>query len=309
MEEARLTPNQIETLDKILRLGGERPNYSIESISEIKSILKKTDEYIEKNVKNNLYFAKSDLSNIANCEGLVIAKKEEKVESSVNIYTIIGSISHKAIMMSYTHPNKNVTHYVKESIISLRSQDDKINNFFATCGDARQSEIIGTSISRVTNFLDDWPKLDPSWNPRFEEGIMAKFGKLSFGGRVDLILGRPRTDMKRSLLIVDFKSSGIKENHRNEALYYALACTIRHNLIPWRSIVYSLSSGEFTDLDFSEEELVKFTYNFADKIEKFVNLIYKEKDAVLSFGDHCNYCYKKDNCIEFKKNSDPKVAI
>lgn len=304
-EEARLTPKQTSTLNQILRLGGDRGSSKEGLAAELKLyIANLTENKLVKFPEKSVYFTKSDYMAIQRCETQYIVNKENYVKSSTpQIPTIVGQLSHKAVQMSYTHPNKSADHYVRNSILGLRASDANFDEFMSTCGEYIQSDIIAQTISKVTNFMDDWPRLDPSWGTRFEEPLSCKIGKLTLSGRADFIIGRPRTDSKRTLLIVDLKTGNVKDEHREEALFYALVATLRYEIMPWRSIIYSLASGEYTQLDFTEEDLFEAATKVSLSVNNYVEIMSEQRDKNYSYGDHCNYCPIKLTCLEYKKNS------
>ena len=151
--------------------------------------------------------------------------------------------------------------------------------------------------SRVLNFLDDWPPLESSWSPRFEESITARIGRLTLSCRADLVLGRPRADLRQTLLIVDLKSGALKDEHRDEAMFYALVATLRHGVAPWRSTVYSLSSGEWTDADVTEADLFEQASRVSTAVTKLVDAMTEARALELTPGDHCRWCPVASTCV------------
>jgi len=302
-----LNPRQKTTLNKILEIGGSRP-FSEEGISEklIDIIQSSTQNTIERWTEKNLYFTKSQFSSMGKCEGFLVEQKNQ-VLSKIPISVIVGNVAHRAIQLSYTHSHKNVSEYVKNAIIGMRSADKKIDDWFATSNISEQSDIITQATSKVINFLDDWPKLETSWSPRFEEPMSAKIGKITLSSRADLMLGRVRNDSKRTILLVDFKSGNLKEEHNDEAMFYALISTLRNGIMPFKSLIYSLSSGEYAEADLSLKKMIEFSEEVGRRVNAYVDLFTEKREPILLTSEQCNYCPLTKTCLEYKKNAVPNL--
>lgn len=299
LEKNKLNSKQIKTLNNILSLGTNRPvapqDFSEKIRNNIHNI---TNKNLEKWNNGNFYFNKNSYSSISKCEGIVLANKENNNNTSfiMNSNIIVGNMSHKAIQISFTHKIEDVQIIINSLIEGMRDSDKIEDKQFFALTDTKQSEIISQVCSRVTNYLDDWPPLQSIWSPRFEENISTKIGKLLLASRVDLIIGRPRSDYKRTILLVDFKSGNINDSHNEEALFYALVSTLRHEIMPWRSIVYSLASGEYTELDLNPDKLFDFSTKLSNSINKSVDLLLELEKPTLNPGEHCEWCPKSLSC-------------
>jgi hypothetical protein len=296
-----LTPRQIKTLNELIAIGLQRPTEKQGLIEELYiKIKEETSDVLTKWTSKNFYLTKSQLTGALQCEGLVVARASE-VASTFSIPALVGTFTHAAIQLAYTHPNRSIDEYVKHAIIGVRSNNEKVDSWWSEREIGEQSDIIVQVNSKLINFLDDWPKIDSKWNPRFEETINAKIGNLTLSGRADLVVGRPRTDGKQTLLIVDLKTGSLKEEHETEAMFYALAAAIRYGVTPWRSTVYSLSSGEWSEPEVTEEKL----YSISEKVIKAVNstisVLTESKPALLTPGDHCLWCPAKKTCVSAQR--------
>lgn len=298
LEKNKLNNKQIDTVNNILALGLDRP-YSPNGLPEKieKIIIEKTKNLLGKWNLSSLYFNKSSLSSISKCEGIVIANAEKK-PSVMNSSIIIGNISHKAIQVSYTHKLNNVEEIISNITDNMKTSEKVEDIYFHGLDSVKQSEIISQATSRVTNFLDDWPPLQSIWSPRFEESLSYKCGKLLLSSRVDLVIGRPRSDGKRTLMLIDFKSGNINDEHQNEAMLYSLIATLRHKIMPWRSVVYSLSSGEYTELDHTGDDLLAFADTLSDSVNRTIETLLELRSVKLTPGDHCTWCPKSLVCLE-----------
>jgi len=298
LDKNKLSSKQINTLNTILSLGTERPQSPIDFSNDLK---KNILSIISENMKNwsngNFYFNKNIFSMAEKCDGLLLASKSNINKENYNPNIIIGNLSHKAIQISYTHGIKNVNEIIANLIDSIKDNDSDEDRYYNSLSFSKQSDIISQVTSRVTSFIDDWPTLQPMWSPRFEENISSKVGKILFASRIDLVIGRPNNENKRTMLLVDFKTGNLNESHQDEAYFYALLSTLRHDIMPWRSIVYSLASGEYTELDLTSNQLYEFSTKIANSVNKSINLLLEKNLPVLTPGDHCNWCPVSNTCV------------
>lgn len=51
------------------------------------------------------------------------------------------------------------------------------------------------------------------------------------------------------MLIADWKSGGLRDNHEQEVMFHAVLAALRHGVPPFRTTVYSLASGTITQPD------------------------------------------------------------
>jgi hypothetical protein len=291
-----LTPRQIRTLDQLLSIGMDRPFSTSEIADDLSARIELgTRQAIQKWTSGSLYVTKSQVLTAARCEGQLVADAFTS-KSGMSAPIAVGVSAHRAVQLSYTHPGRPVNDYVKQSVIGARAADENLDAWWAAAGTSVQSDILMQITSKVVNFIDDWPPLDPTWSPRFEEPIVAKIGRLSLSARADLIIGRPRSDLRRSLLLVDLKTSGLKDQHRDEALFYALIATLRYGVMPWRSTVYSLASGDWTDPEISIDDLFSTADSVISAVNSIVDTLTESRLAVLTPGDHCRWCPVRESC-------------
>lgn len=291
-----LTPRQMRTLDGLLAIGMKRPICPPGLATELETRLKDhTAEAVAAWTGRSLYVSKSQILTALRCEGQLAADASAP-RTGMNGAMAVGSAAHRAVQLSYTHPNRPVAEYVKQAVIGARSADEGLDAWWAGAGASAQSDMLMQITSKVVNFIDDWPPLDPSWSPRFEEPIAAKIGRLTLSCRADMVIGRPRADLRQSVLIVDLKTGAIKDEHKTEAMFYALVATLRYGVAPWRSTIYSLASGEWTDADVTTDELYAITDQVGEAVRRIVAVLTESRAAELTPGDHCRWCPLKSTC-------------
>ena len=291
-----LTPRQLRTLDDLLAIGMERPFSRPELSGDLEShILAGTKQAVSEWTGRSLFVTKSQVQTALRCEGQLQADALAP-RSGFGEAMVVGIVAHRAVQLSHTHPGRSVHEYVKESVIGARASDQALDEWWANAGASVQSDLVVQITSKLTNFLDDWPPLDAAWTPRFEEPISAKVGKLTLSSRADLVIGRPRTDLRQTMLLVDLKTGAIKDDHRDEAMFYALVGTLRYGVAPWRSLIYSLSSGEWTDPDVVEADLFATADRVISAVSSIVATLTESHPAVLTAGDHCRWCPVRKTC-------------
>lgn len=290
-----LNPKQLSVLNNLLALGGDRPVMRESLVSELKEkLLDGTSESVISWSEKSLYMTKSQVQASLSCE-TKFKNQSQVLSTGLNASAAVGIISHKAIQLFYTHPNRNLSEHVRTAMDAARS-DEKFNDWFNECGIGVQSDVMMQATSKVANFIDDWPALQERWNPRFEESLSAKIGRLTLSARTDLIIGRPRSDLKQTIFICDLKSGNLHDDHEDEAMFYALVATLRHEVAPWRSLVYSLSSGDYTEPDVTEEKLFKAADRVISAVKSTVDVLMEKREPLLTPGDHCSYCPLVKTC-------------
>lgn len=291
-----LTPRQIRVLDDLIALGATRPVAPPELVDEVRSRIQAgTQGALARWTERSLYVTKSQVLTALRCEGQLVANTSEP-RSATTGAMVMGTIAHLAIQLSYTHPDRTVHEYVKQAVLASRKSDEALNNWWLDADPAEQSALVVQLTSRVTNFLDDFPPIKDSWNPRFEEPTVAKVGRLTLSCRPDLVLGRPRGDNKQTLLLMDFKSGDIKDEHTDEARLYALAAALRHGVPPWRSTVYSLASGDYTEPDITPDVLLDTADKLVTAVNSMVDALTETRSPTLAPGPHCRFCPAKTMC-------------
>lgn len=294
---AALTPSQVETFDQLLVVGGDRPYMPASLVEDLRSrLLTGTAAARGAWTERSVWMSKAMLFNVLRCEAAFKADRERnRGPYTLHPNTAAGTVAHLAIQMTHTHPGRPVEDLVRSAIVGAR-RDEKFNEFWEAAELSTQSDVLVLATSRTTGYLDAWPPMHSSWAPRFEEPISARLENLTLSGRVDLLLGRPRSDGRQTMMIVDWKSGNLNDQHPDEAAFYALIATLRFGVAPYRSLVYSLASGTWTDPDVTPEVL----FGAADKVVAGVNAMVEtmteSREPSLSPGTQCGWCVLRATC-------------
>ena len=111
-----------------------------------------------------------------------------------------------------------------------------------------------------------------------------------------LIIGRPRPDGRQTMLICDLKTGALHEHHDLEAGFYALVSTLRHGVAPFRSVIYSLAAGDWSDPQMDANRLIDVAHRCVAAVNATIDIMLEARTPELSPGRHCAWCPAKDTC-------------
>lgn len=243
-----MTPRQADVFENVLAIGTERPYAPVGIVDEVRATVHHgVAGALHRWPEPSLWVSKSAVLSVRRCEAGFVASRAQQPPAGKHAAAAVGDLAHRAIQLAYTHPNHPVSRYVQEAAGACTAADPAFAALWEASDMAAQSDMLMAATSRVTAFLDSWPALRAAWEPRFEEPVQAKVGKVTLSARLDLVLGRPRPSGQQSMVVADWKSGGLHDHHSDEAAFHALVCTLSFGVPPFRSLVYSLSSGEYSD--------------------------------------------------------------
>jgi hypothetical protein len=301
---AGLTPVAKRVLESLLDLGSERPVSPPELPAELLEIISQGSRPgLDSWAERNLWVSKSSLLTFDRCQGAFKASKEKKWAGLVTPVAV-GQVAHRAIQISYTHPNASIEDYVRSAISAQEATDDQFHEFWGSATMAVQSDVISQAVSKTTAFLDSWPPLNPEWSPRFEESTTARVGKVTMSVRPDLILGRPRPDLRQTMLLVDFKTGELKDEHEREAAVYALVSTLRHGVAPFKSVVFSLASGDWVSPEITPDLLRETAQWVGEAASAMADVLSEKKEPTLTVSGACSWCPLQQTCVAYAEASE-----
>lgn len=291
-----LTPTQLRVFDELLAIGGTRPVAPAGLADELaRHITEGTAAALANWKESNMWLSKAGVGSIRRCEGQVVADSSQPRRRGLHRATAIGIVVHRAIQLAYTHPDRTPDQHVRAALAGSRSEE-AFGEFWDDADDATQSDVIVESVNRLCGFLDSFPPLEAIWVPRFEDSTVARLRRLVLAAKADLTLGRPRGDGRQTMFLADFKSGELRDNHFEEAMFYALVSTLRHGCPPFRSCVVSLSSGEWTDPDVTPARLAAAADAVVGAVNARVEVLLELRAPTLSPGMHCSWCPAKATC-------------
>ncbi len=290
-----LTAAQREVFDHLLAVGAARPLTPPTLASELTATLETgCSAALSRWPETRLWLSKSHISNILRCEGSALAQAADR-DSTYSGAIAVGVVSHKAIQISHTHRHLTPAAAVDAAVEASRD-DVKFSLWWDDQSAGVQSDLLCQMVSRTVGFLDAFPPLPPNWVPRFEESIQARLGKLVLSTRPDLVLGRPRVDMRQTMFLCDFKSGSLNDQHLLEARFYALVSTLRFGVAPFRSTVFSVASGEWTDPDISADVLRETAETVVSAVNNYIDVMLDRRDPVYTPDRWCMWCPARQDC-------------
>ena len=294
--DTALSPSQRRTFDGLLVVGGERPVMAVGLIEELEAIIASgTKQATAKWTEPRLWMSKSTIGTVLRCEGQLVSDRATPPSTTMHSATAVGIVTHRAIAISHTHPGRNVAEYV-EAARRASMSELAFSNYWEDTDIATQSDLIGQMVSKTTLFLDSFPPLSASWTPRFEESIQARIGKLVLSAKPDLILGRPRADGRQTMFLGDMKTGAINDEHEDEAMFYALVAALRFGIAPWRSVVYSLASGDWTEPEVTKPRLLAAAERVVMAVRSMTDVLTDSRPPLLNAGRWCNWCSASETC-------------
>lgn len=301
----RMTPAQRLVFDDLLGIGKPRPSCSEEVVRALKDkISRETSGILAQWTEKRLFMGKSHLMTALRCEGQTLAQAEGAETSLLHPATAAGIVTHRAIQLAHTHPGKTLAWYVEQAISASRAES-AFSEFWENASPGGQSDLKVQSLSRTTAFLDTFPPLADAWSWRFEEPLQARVGSLVLAARIDLVLGRPRSDGQQTMFLCDLKTGSLNEQHELEAGFYALVATLRNGVAPYRSTVLSLASGDWTPPDVTPATLTATADAVIAAVRSHVEVLTETRPPVLSPGRHCSFCPAKLTCPEASVPATP----
>lgn len=291
-----MAPEQLRVFDELLAVGGARPFAPVSIVDELRGRIEAGTAFsMERWTERSLWMGKSQLATVLRCEGQLAADTAEVCERKIPASTATGIIVHRAIQIAHTHPGRTVDEYIRLATAGSLTEES-FAEFWREAPEHTQSDCHVNAVSRVAGFLDSFPPLDSTWTPRFEESIQARIGRLTLSVKPDLILGRPKANGRQTMFITDVKSGELNDTHFAEAHFYALVATLRFGSPPFRSAVYSLSSGDWTDPDVTATTLRDAAERVVEGVNRYVETLTESRPLRLAPGRHCAWCPAAENC-------------
>lgn len=295
-----LNPTQRHVFDELLEVSdvSSRPVARPGMVDELRHAIDEgTRQAVASWTEPTMFLGKSQLMSVLRCEGQAKADAEQPRDGQpLHPATVVGIAAHKAIQIAHTHPDGTVGDHVEAAVRSARSTERRFREFWDNVGVGEQSDLIAQVTSKVNGFLSSWPPLSRKWEPRFEESVQARVGGLKLSARVDLVLGNPRPTGEQTMLLTDIKTGSIGPRHDDEAGFYALVSTLRHGVPPFKSLVYSVASGEWSEAAVTEPRLWKAARQVVTAVNALAEVLGEHRDPVLTGGRWCEWCPLAKSC-------------
>ncbi|MCY4069177.1 MAG: PD-(D/E)XK nuclease family protein [Acidimicrobiaceae bacterium] len=250
-----------------------------------------------------VYVSKFMLNQVMGCEQKFLAQRDETFEWSPPVAR--GTIAHKAIELSLHWRKEPVPlDLVDEAVASLEQSDKSIADYLTGCREVERAELRAEAARLVTHFMECFPPLKPQWRPVTDSPIRAELleGRVILSGKPDLTLGRPEGDVAGKV-IIDFKTGNFSPSHREDLRFYALVEALR--ILPPRLLAtYYLDQAQTHTEEVSRDLLAAATQRVVDGVDRYLDLLHRERPATLSPGPACRWCPLLHDCETGAKHLD-----
>ena len=291
-----LTPAQADTLS-MLRGDGPRPSFDPALRRELRACLEDGIADVAALLERPLWAGKTPLGRVFACEAHEVAEQEEPFDWSLP--NARGAVAHRAIELSVHLPAAAPPLHLVDTAIARMSDDPDsgIGGFLAGLDQADVAELRSDVNNLVSDFLDQWPPLKPSWRPTTEARLKAELckGKVVLSGRVDLALGAP-AGTEAGRVFVELKSGAARAQHLDDLRLYALLETLRIGVPPRRLAVHSLDTGALVVVDVDLDVLQAAARRTIAGVRKLAELHLGLRSPQVTACPACRWCSARAGC-------------
>lgn len=296
-----LTAAQQHTLEALLTLPEERRSFPDNLADALRARLEddlSASSAVMKAAKTT--FGKHDISTVLACEDHHLSSKNTFAWS---VATARGTLAHKAIQLGSFGPLRGQppSVLVGAAVTSYAEgweRPGELGHWLAEeCSPSERSELEGEAADRVTKFQDSFPPLHSGWAPRVESPAKAELldGNVVLRAKYDLALTLRRGDPSTTV-IVDFKTGGVTQGHRDDLRFYALLETLRARVPPWRVATFDLDSATFVPEDINEGVLDAALARTVRGVILCAELWLDNREATRTPGPQCRWCELRLDC-------------
>lgn len=242
-----------------------------------------------------LVVSKHHLATVHGCEAHHMAERSAPFAWNVN--TVRGTVVHKAIELLLNWPGDPVPAHVADRAMERIVADPRASasDFLASLTDSERSELRGSVVSAVTNFVECFPPLRPQWRPVVEHSVryQVESAEIVLTARVDLAIGLPGRKV-----IIDVKTGRLTPTHREDLRFYALVESLRSRQSPRALASYSLESARLDAEEVSEATLQAAVRRTVAGIGAIAELVTEKRPPTKRPGVQCRWCPLLESCEE-----------
>ncbi|HEX7131624.1 MAG TPA: PD-(D/E)XK nuclease family protein [Iamia sp.] len=297
-----LTPRQQQTLARLGAKRAERPTFAADLAADLRALLEDEVAGPASALPDGatLFVNKHALATVHACEARWHAEDQDP-GFTVSPPVVRGAVAHKAIELGINRrPGTDLpppAELVDDAMASLERSEQWMSEWLRTCADDERAEVRGDAIARVTGYDEVWPPLASRWRPATEVKVRTDLagGRITLSGRVDLSIGRAegRTAGK---VIVDFKTGGPAQPHREDLRFYALVETLRLGVPPRAVATSYLESGDLHVEDVTVGVLEAAAARVVDGVERMVAIRHHDHPPVARPSPLCRWCRARPDC-------------
>lgn len=290
---AELTPRQRNILDHLIDFGGQRPRFEPDLAERLRARLESglAPLLAARHPDAGPWrLTKRTLTEVRTCEGLHVARRDEPFEWSTAIAR--GSLAHRAIeRLLIDKRARPPLEQARATVERACEGEDELGRFVRGLDDDDRADLVRDVSNTSVEFVSQWPPILAAWVPRVEVPVRADVcdGRAVLKGVYDLALGKPHGTEAR-VLIVDFKSGAIHDDHLDELRFYALVETLRAEVPPYRVAAYSLEGAGYRVEVVREEMLHGVVDWVVEGAAALAALGGGDREPRLSPSPLCAYC-------------------
>ena len=173
--------------------------------------------------------------------------------------------------------------------------DTSVEQHLDDLGAEATAELLADAATRLDVLVTTWPAIDGAWWPRVEEPVRVRLaaGAVTFGGRLDLLLGGPPTE--RPGLVVEVKSGRWHDAVRGDAHLYGLLVGLRDGVAP--AAVLSIAAGDgATQLEPLRAEVLRHAAERVAEALATAGRLAAGEAPEARPGSYCSHCPVRASC-------------
>jgi PD-(D/E)XK nuclease superfamily len=297
VDVTELNPAQRRVLVDLMALGQDRPRFGPEVAADVQAGIEGALAPLLDDGDEPLWVGKGALHRVHACEAHFAATDAEDFEW--NAGNARGTVAHRALELALTCGADPAPLDLVDHAIEGLCRDDRRSgpgSWLRSAAPLELADLRAGVNDVVAKFVECWPPLKPRWAPRTETGIGKDLcgDRLTLWGKVDLVVGRPRGEEARAL-VVDLKTGGAYSSHLDDLRFYALVYTLRIGVPPFRVASYYLDTATFHFEDVTVDMLALAARRAVDGARKLLELR-RGRAPGITPGKQCSWCRLADTC-------------
>lgn len=286
--------------------GAERPRFAPgigqSILDELQSLLAPKEDLLQPDGER-LFVTKRQLNMVHGCQTQFLAERNAKFEWSTA--TARGTIAHRAVELLVGWRETPVANLLVDEAIARSTEDsDNLGVWLQGLAESEMAELRNSCTDLIAKFLEGFPPLERRWSPRAESSIRVETGRITFSGRVDLILGRT-SGQEAGKVLIDLKTGAPHVSHMDDLRFYALLDTVRTGVPPRMLASYYLDQARPVAEPVTRELLESALLRTVDGTSMMIDLMFGDSAPTLTPGPSCSWCPVLESCEAGRSHMDP----
>lgn len=290
-----LTPVQQRVLDE-LRRSSEPVTFDPDDIEAL--VADARDALTERAGRvgdDQIVLTKHQIAGVLGCETFHLHRQSEPFEWSIRVAR--GSVAHRAIELTMNWRGvPEPADVVDEAMARLAEEENGLGEWLGGLSPADEADLRGSATESVIRFVESFPPLEKRWRPIVEASARWPVaGPIQMRGKVDLVIGPPRGNESTKVLL-DLKTGGVAEAHRQDLRFYALVETLVRRTPPRKLASFYLEAGEPIVEDVTLPLLRSALRRTLDALDRLIELQIDKEQPTTSPGWQCRWCPLAESC-------------